>query len=111
VTEEALATETSEAEPEAPAKRKPWYRRRTVRQLREDTGPTPKYKQKWEDDDNTETRLPETEAIHLGGIVLAEAFTPSTVSALYRTVERWPERASRAQARAARATHPEPQRE
>lgn len=40
--------------------------------------------------DNTTTRLPATEAIHLGGLVLTEAFTPSTVSALYKALKDLP---------------------
>ena len=31
--------------------------------------------------------LPDGEEVHLGGLVLAEAFTPSTVSALLRALE------------------------
>ena len=39
---------------------------------------------------NNETRLPEDEAVHLGGVTLTEAFTPSTVSNLYSTLNKWP---------------------
>jgi hypothetical protein len=91
VTEENRASETAEAGPEASAKRKSWYRRPTVRGLRKQAETEDrKYRRKWDERDNTETRLPPTEAIHLGGLVLTEAFTPSTVSSLYTALERWP---------------------
>ena len=73
-------------------KRVPWYRRPTVRRLRgEAEGDADReFTRKWDERENNETRLPDSETIHLGGVVLAEAFTPSTVSALYRSLERWP---------------------
>ena len=37
-----------------------------------------------------ETRLPEGESVHLGGVTLVEAFTPSTVFRLYETLRKWP---------------------
>lgn len=40
--------------------------------------------------DNDEMRLPENESVHIGGLVLTEAFTPSTVSGLYRALEQIP---------------------
>jgi hypothetical protein len=41
--------------------------------------------------DNDASRLPATERIHLGGLVLAEAFTPSTISALKRALAEFPD--------------------
>jgi len=68
-----------------------WWRRRTVRSIkkeldRSDSAVT----KKWDVRDNSETRLPDGETIHLGGIVLTEAFTPSTVSSLFKALDRWP---------------------
>ena len=40
--------------------------------------------------DNEQSRLPANEEIHLGGLVLVEAFTPATVSALYRSLANFP---------------------
>ena len=44
----------------------------------------------WDCRDNDITRLPSTEAVHLGGLVLTEVYTPSTVSMLYRALDRLP---------------------
>jgi hypothetical protein len=41
--------------------------------------------------DNNDTRLPSNEEIHLGGLVLVEAFTPSTASRLRKSLEALPE--------------------
>ncbi|MFJ8495884.1 hypothetical protein ACIRBZ_47325 [Streptomyces sp. NPDC094038] len=46
----------------------------------------------WDIRDNEETRLSSDETLHLGGIVLAEVFTPSTVTNLYRALEKMPGR-------------------
>ena len=40
--------------------------------------------------DNDASRLSTGEEIHLGGLVLAEAFTPSTISALKRALAEFP---------------------
>jgi hypothetical protein len=40
--------------------------------------------------DNDASRLPTGEEVHLGGLVLAEAFTPSTISALKRALAEFP---------------------
>lgn len=67
-----------------------WYRRPTVRVLRIRAQREMEPLRRGDDADNEASRLPETESVHLGGLVLMEAFTPSTVSALYRTLESWP---------------------
>jgi hypothetical protein len=46
--------------------------------------------EKWDERENSETRLPAGEAVHLGGIVLAEAFTPSTVASLFDALDDLP---------------------
>jgi hypothetical protein len=73
------------------AKKERWFQRPTVRSLKKKAE---QYEsditRKGEERDNEETRLPASEEIHLGGLVLTEAFTPSTVSALYRVIEGWP---------------------
>ena len=77
--------------PDAPPKPKRWYQRPTVRTLRKEAaGADREFTRKWDERENDETRLPTSEEIHLGGLVLAEAFTPSTVSALYEALEQWP---------------------
>jgi hypothetical protein len=40
--------------------------------------------------DNDQSRLPADEKVHLGGLVLVEAFTPSTISALYDSLTDFP---------------------
>jgi hypothetical protein len=45
---------------------------------------------RWDERENAETRLPAGEAVHLGGIVLAEAFTPSTVASLFDALDGLP---------------------
>jgi hypothetical protein len=44
----------------------------------------------WDVRHNEETRLSPDETVHLGGVVLAEVFTPSTVTNLYRALEKMP---------------------
>jgi hypothetical protein len=76
--------------PNPPAKRERWWHRKTVRSLkREATADRPYFKD-WDERENKETRLPDSDAIHLGGLVLTEAFPPSSVSSLYRALEGWP---------------------
>lgn len=49
------------------------------------------YLHPFDDRENDESRLPEGEPVHLGGLTLVEAFTPSTVSALQSTtLADWP---------------------
>jgi hypothetical protein len=72
-------------------KRKRWYQRPTIRKLKKEAEEEDReFTRKWDERENKETRLPASEAIHLGGLVFTEAFTPSTVSSLYDTLERWP---------------------
>lgn len=68
-----------------------WHQRPTVRTIRRrvEAEANPSRTER-DERDNEETLLPEREAIHLGGLVLTEAFTPSTVSSLYRAFERMP---------------------
>jgi hypothetical protein len=44
----------------------------------------------WDQRDNEASRLPSGEEIHLGGLVLSECFTPSTISALYKGLDDFP---------------------
>ncbi len=69
-----------------------WRDRRSVRRLRKDGDLTAESDvvKKWDIRDNEETRLSLDETVHLGGVVLAEAFTPSTVKNLYRALEKMP---------------------
>lgn len=74
-----------------PVASKRWYQRPTVRALiKQAENEASDFHAGWDKHENDESRLPSSEAVHLGGLVLIEAFTPSTVSALYRTLERWP---------------------
>ncbi len=72
---------------EQPKQKQGWRRRLSIRVLRREAiepGPG------WADSDrrdNSDTHLPASETVHLGGLILAEAFTPSTVSALYKALE------------------------
>lgn len=66
-----------------------WRDRKSVRTLLRE------FRQyKWRDDlareENAESRLPSVEKVHLGGIVLAEVFTPSTVAALHNAIRNLP---------------------
>ncbi len=81
---------------ESPA-RKRWHQRPSVRKLKQEAEECDRdLSRDWDEKENDETRLPASEAIHLGGFVFTEAFTPSTVSSLYKTLEQWPvERDSR----------------
>lgn len=44
----------------------------------------------WDERENSESRLPEDESVHLAGLVLTEVFTPSTVGSLHAALERLP---------------------
>ncbi|MBS1886123.1 MAG: hypothetical protein JSU06_02955 [Actinobacteria bacterium] len=71
--------------------KKNWFRRSTIRSLKRDAeSRTSEPIVRGEERDNEQTRLPEDEEVHLGGIVFSEAFTPSTVTRLYRVIESWP---------------------
>jgi hypothetical protein len=67
-----------------------WHRGPSVTALRQELNADRDYQQRWDERDNEETRLPPDESVHLGGLVLSEAFTPSTVSALYRALDEFP---------------------
>jgi len=66
-----------------------WWRRPTIRALKREAQERGDYLDQQDERDNAATRLPAGESVHLGGLVLAEAFSPSTVSALYDTIRRW----------------------
>jgi hypothetical protein len=72
-----------------------WWQRPTVRALKREHENYRDYRGQWDERDNTATRLPAEESVHLGGLALAEAFSPSTISALYDTLRRWPGRDDR----------------
>jgi hypothetical protein len=59
-------------------KRTWWWQRRTLRQIKRDEATQcSDYTDQWDARENDETRLPENEVVHLGGVTLVEAFTPS----------------------------------
>lgn len=66
-----------------------WWQRPTIRVLKREAEKHEDYLDQWDERDNAATRLPAGESVHLGGLVLAEAFSPSTVSVLYDTIRRW----------------------
>jgi hypothetical protein len=86
--ERATGDKASEPAPRHDPKR--WYQRPTVRALRRQQidSENREYRRKWDKRENDETRPPASETIHLGGLVLTEAFTPATVSSLYKALER-----------------------
>lgn len=94
--EDEPENETSESTANVAAQKR-WHQRPTVRRLKQEAlNEDREFTRKWDERENDETRLPTSEAIHLGGLVLVEAFTPSTVSSLFKALERWPsERAAR----------------
>jgi hypothetical protein len=67
-----------------------WWRRPTVRAIKREAAKHHDYMDKWDRKGNVRSRLPDKESVHLGGLVLAEAFSPSTVSALYDFLRNWP---------------------
>jgi hypothetical protein len=72
-----------------------WRQRPTVRQLRKDHERLLDAGAEWIQRQNIEARLPDGEVIHMGGVTLVEAFTPSTVSNLYDTLNEWQRRSAR----------------
>jgi hypothetical protein len=68
-----------------------WWQRPTIRSIKKDQRRHRSYRDKFDEKWNAETRLPTGEAVHIGGITVVEAFTPSTVSALHETLRRWPQ--------------------
>ncbi len=85
---EAEPTE-QDGQARAPWKRS-WRERKSVHALRREVSEDHAAWADWDRRDNEATRLPDGEEVHLGGLVLAEAFTPSTVSALHRALEAFP---------------------
>jgi hypothetical protein len=84
------STDAEGATQESVAKRRKWHQRPTIRALKHRAVEQREFPENWDRRDNEETRLPATEAVHLGGLVLTEAFTPSSVSALYKALEELP---------------------
>lgn len=83
--------ETTDSGSQGESKRDRWYQRPTVHALKKQAETENRdFRRRSDEHENDETRLPMSEAIHLGGLVLTEAFTPSTVSSLYKALERWP---------------------
>jgi hypothetical protein len=78
--------------PEAAPGRKRWYQRPTIRARKEEAERGSSITRALDDRENDETRLPSGEEVHLGGLAMMEAFTPSTVSSLYDVLEHWPAR-------------------
>ena len=89
--ERATGSGTADTDAQSAGKADRWYQRPTVRALKKQAENEAREFTRVEDErENDENRLPMSEAVHLGGLVLTEAFTPSTVSLLYKTLERWP---------------------
>jgi hypothetical protein len=91
VTDKIASGGEREGQTALPVTRPRWYQRPTIRTLkaRASAQAAELHADRFQRD-NEATRLPVTEVVHLGGLVLVEAFTPSTVSALYREVNSWP---------------------
>src|SRR5882757_4506152 len=65
-----------------------WFTRPTIRTLKREAEQHHKiWAADWDVRANAETRLPLMEHVNLGGLVFVEAFTPSTVTALYKILE------------------------
>jgi hypothetical protein len=88
-----------EAEPIVPSEdsaerrksnRRRWRERQSVHALRREALKDHAAWADWDRRDNGETRLPDGEEVRLAGVVLAEVFTPSTVSALRKGLEDFP---------------------
>jgi hypothetical protein len=88
--EQITGNERADSESQRTPKGNPWYQRSTVHALKKQAAEHLKVAQEWDERENDETRLPMSEAIHFGGLVLTEAFTPSTVSSLHKVLESWP---------------------
>lgn len=70
-----------------PPHKRRWWDRRSVHALRREALADRAVWADWDRRANEETRLPLGEEVQLGGLVLAEAFTPSTVSSLAKGLE------------------------
>ena len=86
---EPTAPSEESGEASKPNKRR-WRERRSVHALRREALKDHAAWADWDQRDNGETRLPDGEEVHLAGLVLAEAFTPSTVPALRKGLEDFP---------------------
>ena len=81
-------------EPEQPAenlpKKRGWLQRKSIWALRRNAAKPHDAWVDYDQRDNEQSRLPADEKIHLGGLILVEAFTPATVSALYKSLADFP---------------------
>jgi hypothetical protein len=79
-------------QPEDQLRQRPkhWWQRPTVGALKREQEKHRDYMDQQDEKGNARTRLPVDESVHLGGLVLAEAFSPSTVSVLYSVLRSWP---------------------
>lgn len=69
-----------------------WHERPSILTIRKRAHAKRTFWGKWDRRYNDESRLPTDDAVHLGGITLVEAFTPSTVHALYAALADLPVR-------------------
>jgi hypothetical protein len=67
-----------------------WWQRPTMRQLKRAQKAHSEIEDQLDIQRNNDTRLPEGISVHLGGLTLTEAFTPSTVTNLYGLLKKWP---------------------
>src|SRR5260370_28465129 len=81
-----------------------WLGRKSLHALRKEFEPSPTEGQEFDQAANEASRLPQDEDVHLIGVVLAEVFTPSTVSALYKALREFPTRSDRTNEWIARLT-------
>ncbi|MGW3993078.1 hypothetical protein ACWEF6_06270 [Amycolatopsis sp. NPDC004772] len=81
--------EAKEASPLLPKRNRTWWwQRPTLRSIERDYFERSIDRESARDTrENERTRLPAEEEVHLGALVLVEAFTPSTVANLYRALE------------------------
>ncbi|HEX4090517.1 MAG TPA: hypothetical protein VHZ33_17530, partial [Trebonia sp.] len=77
------------AAPEAHPADRTWRNRKSIRALRREMASDIGWNQ-FDERKNQESRLPPDEDVRLGGVVLVEAFTPSTASSLRRAIEQFP---------------------
>lgn len=73
-----------------PRRKQRWRDRPSIHALRESVRQEDAYPADFDQESNEASRLPPDEAVHLGGFVLVEAFTPSTGSNLYSALEGLP---------------------